>query len=319
MVDAVSQQRKKRSTADMTDAHVMADDRVRGKKRCRVPGSEDVCAAMHSDKRRRYIDYRTECSTEHTAGVKTEPGTDAHVGQDLTRPKRRRELSGEHGVEHGVEHEVVNDGNSRARKRSKAHSPTAEKGPSEAPAGEPSAGRAEAEPLKKDQLVWAKCLNWPYWPARVSLHLLWICEACDTVLSSKATLAVGCPHQSKCKCPAKMHRYRRSDAEVSWILCCDQQSSSTQMPFFSCWQQRLCCLAQVMELTPEERQERALTEDEIYVEFFDEQKSVTLVRLPSVRGWDDAPKQVVHARGREKLPASITRANKALKDGVVTV
>lgn len=74
-----------------------------------------------------------------------------------------------------------------------------------------------------------------------------------------------------------------------------------------------------MELTPEERQERALTEDEIYVEFFDEQKSVTLIKLPSMRGWDDAPKQVVHARGREKLPASIARAKKALKDSAVTV
>ena len=70
MLHVVTQQRKKCSLADITDAHIMAEDWVRGQKRCKVTGSADVHAALYSDKRRRCMVREDQHSTHaHVRGL----------------------------------------------------------------------------------------------------------------------------------------------------------------------------------------------------------------------------------------------------------
>ena len=52
-----------------------------------------------------------------------------------------------------------------------------------------------------------------------------------------------------------------------------------------------------MQLTLEEKQERALTADELLVEFCDKEESVAPIKLGSVWCWDNRPKLRYHAQG----------------------
>lgn len=74
-----------------------------------------------------------------------------------------------------------------------------------------------------------------------------------------------------------------------------------------------------MQLTLEEKQERALTADELLVEFCDKEESVAPIKLGSVWCWDNRPKLRSHAQGQGGLLGSVTRAKKALEEGLVTV
>ena len=127
----------------------------------------------------------------------------------LSGQKRGREFDQDHSSDHHTEqnshdsdyhtvdlghssdYHTANAGLSRANKRSKANSGLAEDRPSAVPVVPsvvgtsafplPAAAPAEPEPYRANQLVWAQYLNWPHWPARVSLHLVICTQYCITM------------------------------------------------------------------------------------------------------------------------------------------
>lgn len=68
--------------------------------------------------------------------------------------------SAAHSMQHNMDSGQVGTGCSKGRKRGREQGTENEEAP--------PAKKIELSSLKEQELVWAQCLNWPHWPAKVN-------------------------------------------------------------------------------------------------------------------------------------------------------